>query len=69
MNAAVYARVSTDLQAEKGYSLQTQVDACTQKAKEMGALTVKTYVRNIKNVIKAETHSPKINFLYSPSFI
>ena len=44
MNAAVYARVSTDLQAEKGYSLQTQVDACTQKAKEMGALTVKTYV-------------------------
>ena len=44
MNAAVYARVSTDLQAEKGYSLQTQVDACTQKAKEMGALTIKEYI-------------------------
>ena len=44
MNAAVYARVSTDLQAEKGYSLQTQIDACTQKAKEMGAVAIKTYV-------------------------
>ena len=44
MNAAVYARVSTDLQAEKGYSLQTQIEACTQKAKEMGAVAIKTYV-------------------------
>ncbi len=44
MNAAIYARVSTDLQAEKGYSLQTQIDACTQKAKEMGAVAIKTYV-------------------------
>ena len=44
MNAAVYARVSTDLQAEKGYSLETQVEACTKKAKEMGAVTVKAYI-------------------------
>lgn len=44
MNAAVYARVSTDLQAEKGYSLETQVQACTKKAKELGANVVKAYV-------------------------
>ena len=44
MNAAVYARVSTDLQAEKGYSLETQVQACTKKATELGANVIKTYV-------------------------
>ena len=30
--AAIYARVSTDEQAEKGYSLQTQVEACREYA-------------------------------------
>ena len=44
MIAAIYARVSTDLQAEKGYSLETQVEACTKKAKELGADTIKEFV-------------------------
>ena len=44
MNAAVYARVSTDMQAEKGYSLETQVLACTKKAKELGATIIKEFV-------------------------
>lgn len=44
MNIALYARVSTDWQAEHGYSLDTQVDACTAKAYEIGADTIKNYV-------------------------
>lgn len=44
MNAAIYARVSTDWQAERGYSLETQVNACRERAKELGAETIKEYV-------------------------
>ena len=44
MNVAIYARVSTDVQAEHGYSLGAQVEDCTQKAKEMGATMIKEYV-------------------------
>ena len=44
MNFAIYARVSTAQQAEHGYSLQTQVDACTKKAMELGATSIKQYV-------------------------
>lgn len=44
MNAAIYARVSTAAQAEKGYSLQTQIEACTNKALRLGATTIKEYV-------------------------
>ena len=44
MNAAIYARVSTDWQAEHGYSLETQVKACRDRAKELGAETIKEYV-------------------------
>ena len=48
MNFAIYARVSTAQQAEHGYSLQTQVDACTKKAMELGATSVKNYIDDKK---------------------
>ena len=44
MNCAIYARVSTTAQAEKGYSLETQVEACKKKAIELGADTIKEYL-------------------------
>ena len=43
MNAAIYVRVSTQQQAEHGYSIETQIDACRKKATEMGATSVKIY--------------------------
>ena len=44
MNAAIYARVSTAAQAEHGYSLETQIEACKQKALSLGATSIKEYV-------------------------
>ena len=44
MNAAIYARVSTQEQAEHGYSIETQIDACRRKALELGATSIKEYV-------------------------
>ena len=44
MNAAIYARVSTAAQAEHGYSLETQIEACKQKAISLGATSIKEYV-------------------------
>lgn len=44
MNIAIYARVSTSQQAEHGYSLQTQVEACKKKAVELGATSIKEYI-------------------------
>ena len=41
---AIYVRVSTQEQAEHGYSLGTQLDACRQKAQELGALTIREFV-------------------------
>ena len=43
MNAAIYVRVSTQQQAEHGYSIETQIDACRKKAEQLGALSVKVY--------------------------
>ncbi len=37
MRVGLYARVSTAEQAEKGYSLDTQLEACRNKAAELGA--------------------------------
>ena len=44
MNAAIYARVSTDVQAEFGYSLGAQIADCTQKARDLGATIIKEFV-------------------------
>ena len=42
--AAIYARVSTDWQAEHGYSLETQVSACEKYAHDLGASTITNYI-------------------------
>jgi len=42
--AAIYARVSTDWQAEHGYSLETQVSACEKYAADLGAVSVTKYI-------------------------
>ena len=41
---AIYVRVSTQEQAEHGYSLGTQMEACRQKAQELGAVTIREYI-------------------------
>ena len=38
--AVLYARVSTDDQADKGYSLPSQLDACRKYAERLGYLVV-----------------------------
>lgn len=42
--AAVYARVSTEEQAERGYSLPAQVEACRRRAAEIGAGAVAAFI-------------------------
>ena len=44
MNAAIYVRVSTDQQAEKGYSIDTQLEACRKYAIELGADNIDEFV-------------------------
>lgn len=44
MNAAIYVRVSTDQQAEKGYSIDTQLEACRKYARELGATAVEEFI-------------------------
>lgn len=43
---AIYVRVSTAEQAEHGYSLETQLEACKNKAKEFGAESVREFIDN-----------------------
>ena len=43
MNVAVYVRVSTEQQAEKGYSLATQLSACKKFALYIGAMKIFEY--------------------------
>jgi len=42
--AAIYARVSTAEQAEKGYSMDTQLEACRKKALELGIEDIKDFI-------------------------
>lgn len=42
--AAIYVRVSTADQAEKGYSLETQLSACRAKAAELGIPDIEEYI-------------------------
>lgn len=44
MNAAIYIRVSTDQQAEKGYSIDTQLAACRKYAVELGATQMEEFI-------------------------
>ena len=44
ITAGIYVRVSTSEQAEQGYSIQTQMKACKDKAYELGAIDVIEYV-------------------------
>ncbi|MDF2571542.1 MAG: Resolvase protein [Sporomusa sp.] len=44
MYAAIYVRVSTDQQAEKGYSIDTQLEACRKYALELGAVTIEEFI-------------------------
>src|SRR4029453_2089966 len=42
--AAIYARVSTADQADKGYSLPTQIDACQCLAEQEGYTVLDTHI-------------------------
>ena len=44
MKAAIYVRVSTDHQAEKGYSIDTQLAACRKYASVLGATNIEEFV-------------------------
>lgn len=41
--AIVYARVSTERQADEGLSIDSQIDACQHKAAELGAVVLQVY--------------------------
>lgn len=43
MRAVTYARVSTEEQAERGYSLEDQVERCVARARELGAGEVEVF--------------------------
>ena len=41
--AVIYARVSTERQADEGLSVESQIQACRRKADELGAAVVNVY--------------------------
>lgn len=43
LDVAIYARVSTDEQAEHGYSLSAQIESCRKQAQQMNADSVAVY--------------------------
>lgn len=45
--AAIYARVSTKRQAREGFSLESQIKACKERALELGVKNIKEYVDEI----------------------
>jgi len=49
--AAIYARVSTDDQAERGYSLPSQIEACKQFATQKGLNVVSVYNDDISGAM------------------
>lgn len=59
--AAVYARVSTEEQAQRGYSLQGQIEACRQKAAELGASAIDEFIDD--GVSGATLERPAMNRL------
>ena len=63
MNAAIYARVSTAAQAEHGYSLETQIEACKQKAISLGATSIKEYIDDGYSGAYLERHTEKAMIL------
>lgn len=55
MNAIIYARVSTDEQADKGCSLPTQIEACRKYAAERGFAVVAEYADDYTGAVPLET--------------
>ena len=43
-NVIIYARVSTLIQAEQGYSIDAQLEDCRKKAQELGATNIEEYI-------------------------
>ncbi|MHB1956024.1 MAG: recombinase family protein, partial [Sulfobacillus sp.] len=43
MNAGIYLRVSSEDQAQHGYSLMAQRDSCVAKARALGAVEVSEF--------------------------
>jgi site-specific DNA recombinase len=62
MKAALYSRVSTEMQADEGTSLDSQVVACLAKARELGYETPGDYVFK-EAWTGTDTDRPKLNEL------
>src|ERR1041385_7844627 len=57
-HAAIYARVSTDDQVERGYSLPSQIEACQKFASQKG-MDVSTVYRDDRSGAKPITSRPE----------